>query len=343
MKLTRKMLCCILLTQSICSCKYLVELNDIPEGNAIFAECLANERDTTFLRVRLAMPSTSAPIEIPVDNAKISLNSNDSEYEMQKYGKDADGRYFLSGLEFHEGDVLKVSISVPGYDSVKAEDSVPERPDYAYSVSMENYTLWHHLVFRNVGVGKNVYYGLRLYMRNVSSQQWLLYDNVYLWRHTVGDAEHIWLKEEDYGEESSTTSMFDKKFLNAEINGQPMLIFSSASLEDSNKLNICGTYWQDRSYSNPDNVGVNKYQYQAVVFQLSDQLAKYIFNRYKVDANLAGKYGFAAPTMSYSNVDGGYGVLGCFSKQESGWIDNAYPCEDLTRPEHYIEWNDSLE
>ena len=56
--------------------------------------------------------------------------------------------------------------------------------------------------------------------------------------------------------------------------------------------------------------------YQLLVYSLSDSAYGYLNARYNQESNILGILGLSPPNFAYSNVSGGYGVLGAASKKE---------------------------
>ena len=56
--------------------------------------------------------------------------------------------------------------------------------------------------------------------------------------------------------------------------------------------------------------------FQLLVYSLSDSAYGYLNARYNQESNILGILGLSPPNFAYSNVSGGYGVLGAASKKE---------------------------
>ena len=56
--------------------------------------------------------------------------------------------------------------------------------------------------------------------------------------------------------------------------------------------------------------------YQLLVYSLSDSAYGYLNARYNQESNILGILGLSPPNFAYSNVSGGYGVLGAASRKE---------------------------
>ena len=58
------------------------------------------------------------------------------------------------------------------------------------------------------------------------------------------------------------------------------------------------------------------------MYELSPELYRYSKARSSEWNDVLGELGFSAPTFGYSNVAGGFGLLGAASRAESGTVSN---------------------
>ena len=184
------------------------------------------------------------------------------------------------------------------------------------------------------------YYGIQLVLDSKST---FIYEDI----DTVKNASVNFVTIEDAGSGDSAISYETNRFFAADydgitanryVYGNQIFLFSGASMRDgavefSTYYSPSGSFsgkqqrWEQDpetgEYSETDGV---KYsytvdnRYRIVLYKVSDEFYHYCKSLYMIENNLFAEVGLSPTNFSYTNISGGFGVLGGLSCTQSDWI-----------------------
>lgn len=137
---------------SAVSCEYDFELKDMPQEPVLCVECLPGLSDTTFVRVRVAVPVGNADVALPdVSGASVGFSVNGVAAEVHKYSCEDGIAVYYSLQEVACGDVLEMSASLEGVSPVSSNTVVPgTAPEFDVDMEVRN-----HDILMTVSVADN--------------------------------------------------------------------------------------------------------------------------------------------------------------------------------------------
>jgi len=306
---------------TVTSCQYYVELPIRDKDGKLYSECIINEKDTTFIRVRVATPANVNPVEIPVDTVGIRLLSGNEEKTVYKYDGVKSGMYY-SIDNFKPGTNVKLEIEVPGRGKMEAEDIVPPVQDFDYERILHGNPGNRKLVFRITYTQHDKdegCSGIKFLEKTIEQYRITGYD---------GKAEYktVEIKCGVPYSLSVQGSMFSST-----INGDTIYILQEDSANDKNVVDLTISYKEDTKnpYGHaPDSV-VRRNLYNITLFHMSEDLFRYLKSRHDISTNYGARYNLAPTSFEFTNFSGGYGIFGSCSRKESGWVDNYNPVKPL--------------
>lgn len=120
------------------------------------------------------------------------------------------------------------------------------------------------------------------------------------------------------------------EFFTEKINGQKMILVEDNGF-DPLTITAFSDYQKDKynQFGKECDTLHTSYKFMLQVFRLSESCYRYLKAHYQVSRNMGAKYNLAAPSFAFTNIFGGYGVLGCLSQRETGWMQNYNPLPPL--------------
>lgn len=311
----------------MCSCSYVVDLNDIDRTEHLHLRCFPGERDTTFIELKVATPSNMAPYYVSADAASVSLWCGE-EQKVQKAQWKGDGMFY-SVFSGAEGELVKITASLDGAGRIEAESVFPKAPAISVTVCEGQPGILFKVEIPDDTSEENKY-ALR-----ISRRELYIYDLV------RPDIQKSYRKIIDNDEVQSWTfpgegegALYDDMNLGrmrCTVNGDELFIFTDKGYDDGViRLEIPMWYHDDYVSIYYDSgydrtLAVYKYYYKLDLYSLSDDMFDYFEAKKKIDNNDLSGIGFAPMNFRSGNVRGGYGVLGCCSLASSGWLPNLNP------------------
>ncbi len=330
---TLRLISYLLLLQVLAACTYYIELPVKDLDGKLFAECFVNERDTNFIRVKVTSPVNADPVIIPIDSAEIIMRSGEEKLEVHKYEGAENGVYYSIG-NMNPGASVRLEIDVPGKGGLEAEDVVPPLQDFTFKKLLRDDAGNLKLDFQ-VSIRKSEEdqgpYGIRLLRKDIEQ---------YRITGPDGKTEYRTYERgiEVPNDISIQTSAFQgqigsgrDEIFQTVINGEQIYILPKIKDMKELTVDLVSSYREDRKLPfgpAPDSVAY-KTLYNITLYHLSEDTYRYLRAQNDIRINYGARFNLAAPSFAFTNIRGGYGVLGCCSRKESGWVENFNPVEPL--------------
>ena len=315
-------------------CKDSFDMGDLQEEAKLVVNCFPSSEDTTWIEVTHSIPVIKGSEKnqwndfLEVNNAQVVYKVNGEqrtvEWKDRIYDKwnmpCTQARYYVAGSH-HVGDRVEVEVSAPGYASVRAKTVVSEAVpvklqslvktkayDSKLGESIDVYQL--SATFTDPAATED-YYAVRVrckhYHDGTAGDQ--RPDSLYSHPKILIMSEPL-LKpmselDSDFGFSNSFYQSFCI-FSDTDINGQTYTLHLNLSTRHIQ-------YPLDTYTSRP-------VCYQVQLYHLTPEMYRYMKSINDIDNNELAKVGFSMIQPTYSNVDGGLGIVSAYNVSESGWL-----------------------
>lgn len=296
------------------SCDYTFDLKDFDSDPALFIECVPGVSDTTLIKVFVAEPLNSPESSFgSIDRSKteVSMEINGQSVRVKRAEKDTwtmRENWFYVVEDFMPGDRVSVSASLDGIAPVTAETVVPEKfPECEVSIiPVSTQRHWVQvdadIKVHDTDAAQN-YYGMQLIMHTSYNDM----DN------NPVEREEIMLMESSPYDDMS----YVDKLMTVYGNGtERMIIWDGSAFASGHVL-------MRMSDSIPDDGGSgHMIRFRFRLFRLSPALFRYYTAQYNT-GNGSGTESdlFSPPYNAYTNVHGGFGILGAMTLSQTDWIE----------------------
>lgn len=298
------------------SCVTEMEIPVSSYEDKLYLECFPESgSDSVLVWIYTALPIKNNTPKQSLETVSIRLRLNDTVYTYSNvllinnmYNCHLD-RCLI------ENDHICLEVEAEGYPSIRATSIVPQGPDYQMHMSILEDKLNMQVALN--GVEKSNYYALSLKSKYEyeriswdSGQRMQTFEEVPF--ETVYDfyTPVLSLEDEMLGFET---------FSSVQLNGKDMIVFEDGSTKDLN-VSLVLPYLKDRyDIISRKDTTIRRIKYKLEVFNISQSAYK-ILNP-KINQTLLG-LGAAFPALDYTDVEGGFGVLHCMGRTESGWMSN---------------------
>lgn len=344
---------CILLSALLSGCTYNFKLDDLDEGNKLYISCVAGDSPRTYINVEMAQAVNSEKsketILSSLESIELTINGTGTELSLrERIPVDEESMYFLDRTNdlnlwytdkpVKPGDVLELKVRAKGMQPVKAQTAVPEKLSIKNLkrtiVETKDNFMDSHIDYEVTldNIASDGYYGVSILLEENRSYSHISEDyqdihsqtdTMYISPHDYSAVSNLigedigadrWF--ETYLDESTNTftywsnkriSMIEGKFLKGNT-----LYFSTDLYDDffSEETEMEGIY---SSFS-------CKYRMKVIVYRVSPELYRYAKSQYMIDNNYLSEAGLTPANFSYSNIDGGFGVLCSITSCESDWM-----------------------
>lgn len=278
----------------LCSCEYEFDLADVSsEPDRLNIICTMDE---------LSYPTLSAEVAVPINkyddgqsiNKEIEycdLYINGNKTTLEQYVTDGMGTNWRSSQKANPGDEL--SIKAKGRTTVLAEASV--RVPEVLSISKIDTT----------SIYIDSHFEYRSEMRFS-----ILFDHI-----SKGDCIELRISMRRLSDIESGIPMESPlriirtdgtSFIYSMDRNSDAIVIESSELKDGNRLDIVTDYIKPMS-------GDESYSYFIKASKVSASYYRYSKSLYMQDNNILADLGFSASNYSYSNINGGFGVLAASS------------------------------
>lgn len=296
---------------SVWSCEYTAVLSSLPDDARIYLECIPGLPDETAVIVGVASPCQGTVPVADLSGTEIHISAGGHPVALKYDGMAFDGTSvsFVIDGRFAPGDRVLCHVSVPGLGNVSAESTVPPAPEA-------------FLRMERSANGEN----LNFYV-DVDDPLGADYYAVSFARKAV---EHYGTGvKEDLRSPAFEVLSVDGTFYGANADlrrsGEQPFFFSDdrSSCDGVLSFAVSCAYVQDtvHDYDSFGKFGI-AYMYRVRVYRLSQEFYRYCLARYSIDNDELSSLGWAPSNFSYTNVLGGFGVLGAVCCLDLGWKDN---------------------
>lgn len=277
---------CIVMFVLCVSCEYQFDVESSDEAPKLFIESIAGfEDELTYMKV---MKTT------PIGNPRQS----GEEYELQWKNLTFDGKevpmYKVEGQPFYyypelddKTSEIFLKMKAEGMKDISAYTIVPPKPE----VSVK-YDLLSDRILWKLNISGSSYYAIALYLKTEGDG---------------GTPESRWEEVSVYNnlDGMSLLEMLSSSFKKIEwrtyFSSFPLTLFRREEMEGG-VLSIASDKMEG--------------EYKVEVYSLSESAYGYLNAIYNQSNNYLGMLGLSPPNFAYSNIEGGYGVLGAVRKTE---------------------------
>ena len=310
----------LLAALGFCSCEERFELNDVGGEPRMYVECYAGLADTTIVQLYKAMPV----------NAKAS---DGRDYTLRRLDLKVNGTPVslkpLSDLYYTDspiaaGSQLSLEVETAETAPVSATTTVPNKPAFTMAAEMIGGPVMPYIQF------------------TIDFQGAIEASD----RYGIGIKQYIKTHRDDGSDDVEYDMSAAPTMINGDIALEHSLtvmgypesfhfgMFSGEDVEDGKRINAIMMYdpreytWEEIQYDDDGNetgtVTVTlSLKFQIQILRFSEESYGYLNSLYNRQENLLAMLGFCPPTVAYTNISGGYGVLGGLSLAESEIIDIA--------------------
>ena len=313
----------LLVALGLCSCEERFELNDVGGEPRMYVECYAGLADTTIVQLYKAMPVnakasdgkdyTLKRLDFKIDGAPVALKTLSDSLSL-----------FFTDTPIAAGSKLSLEVETEETAPVSATTVVPSKPAFTMTAEMIGGPVMPYIQFTVNFQGET----------NPAD------------RYGIGIKQYIKTHRDDGSEDIEYDMSAAPTMINGDIAAEHSLtvmgypesfhfgMFSGEDLEDGKTINAIMMYdpreytWEEIKYDDDGNetgtVTVTlSIKLQIQILRFSDESYGYLNSLYNRQDNLLAMLGFCPPTVAYTNISGGYGVLGGLSLGESEIIDIA--------------------
>ena len=307
----------LLLAGFLClSCVTEMEVPVASYEDKLYLECFPESgSDSVLVWVYTVLPINNNTPKQSLEKVSIRLHLNDAVYTYTNVP--LINNMYNCHLDrcLTEGDLIGLEVEAEGFPSIRATSVVPRGPDFQLQMSIVENRLNMQVGLK--GVAKSNYYALCLkskyeYERiswdsgqRMQTFEEMPFEPVYDFYTPV-----LSLEDEFMGFET---------FSSVRLNGKDMIVFEDGSTKDLN-VSLVLPYMQDRyDIISGRDTTIRRIRYELEVFNISRSAYKSL--NPKINQTLV-KLGAAAPSLDYTEVEGGFGVMHCMGKAVSGWRSN---------------------
>lgn len=359
----RQLFIFLILGCSLCSCDYYFYPEGLDDGSKLYVQCIAGNSDTTFINIQKAMGINTVGDIMP-DVESVSLKVNGREATIRKYvlpeppedilygTKDYEEPYFYPDSYYpyyilknyniwytdspvREGDDLSLVVKAKGMEEVSAKATVPRKvviqginaaprcstvTDFDY-----NYTeKFLHFDIHIADASPDDYFGITVkqeYETTVSyddgrteSYTSAGYGRIIDWS---GSDSNIMAELQVNG--SAWTDAYYNGYFIDSFGAMNMKLVSGSILKDGHLQFDCSILWSEDT----DTMKRNS-RYKLLIYRVSPEFFRFNKAQYLLRNNYLAEYGLSPSTFSYSNVNGGFGLLGGISCTSTPWYPSPF-------------------
>ena len=284
---------------SLSSCEYEFDIMDKDAEPELFVECFAGSNDSTVIKAGVALPLNMPFEDIDINALELDMKVNGKSIGLELKYKEYGGLpypYWFSGQQYSPGDKVEIKAEYPGIGSVSTDARIPLRlPSGSVFMDKEDEELETYINISGIPEECR-YLGLKVIQ------------------------ELSFINEEGELLSSSREMLVESS----------ESFYNKVSLEQISKNFI---FWDCNDTGN-NNIRLKLYnnvyikleyvsvRYKVIFYNLSEELYRY-YKAVAVSAN--GAWNMDGWTLyrsmySYSNIDGGFGILGGMTVAQTDWF-----------------------
>lgn len=344
MKKTIAIMCMLL--PLLCGCEYNFELPGSDDVDKLSLTCVVNGEGRTYLNLELAAPVnkyiTDKKVRADIEMMELKVNGEVCPLRTDTVAVGTE----LEGLDFWSierkvlpGDVVSVRARARGTAEVSGETTVPQPIRIRDFSARRDTSYTSYLTLKVDNALKEDFYGVEINSISLDS----LWVNGEL-KRAYETARYIYPSEVSSGQEALIEYGGMDAYLPAYYNGftinpsagSRMYVFSGELFEGDEISfqwygNNPGTYEYDtvdyERNEDGDWVEVVHHIRESVtmgfkvdICRVSPDFFRYGRARYIMDNNYFAEYGLSAPSFSYSNIEGGFGICASLTSDSTGWF-----------------------
>ena len=300
----RKVLMIFAVLMTITGCRFSFEIEETGLEKEICIRSMICADSTATILMHKAVPITDvARVDTAMVTPVLTLKCNGQEVGTASSGAENGGRRFKADA-FKEGDKLELTAGAEGMETVMASTVVP---GFFTGYEIGEFEITSGLVdkYRIVisyedDPETDDFYG-------VSVEQTALIQDPD-WEEPIEDSFHLY-PGEGYDELTLDPGAYSPTV--SEIEGQTVFIWKDEDEDGSYEVRFQG------SYAHPYCVEIRT---RFCFYKLSEELYKTLKADFEAGYNPLFYIGLATPSFTYSNIRGGIGYFGAYSKTWSDWI-----------------------
>lgn len=305
------------------SCERVIDMPCGDEVGRLYVECFpASGADTSFVKIVATKPLRKGAVAGELTGLTVGFYVNGEPCSLELRSLDAHKAVFYAVHQLEVNDEISVSASAEGYPSVCSVSVVPEGPSFGLERELLGNNIRHRLSFVSSGDGCKHYYGAKIHgTLTYNSVSWSSGTPEYAVTEIPRD-----LPLEAY---NTSVSFGDdivgiKTIVTRDVNGGIMAIFEDGGAK-SDKLDVFidVPYLSDRyDFISLTDTVVRRCHYNVEVFSIAPETYRFLNPQINYSLLAAG---LVPPFMSSGNIDGGYGMLSCMGRSDSGLLKNLDP------------------
>lgn len=293
---------------------------DITKANSkLVAYAFPSTADTTYIQLWKSIPvGTQVSKSFPeVDNASIQYSVNGKPRKVYPAGG---GLYYTIGKQ-QPGDHVNMEVSTDSLPDVVSEGSIPQ----AIPIQSDTIIYITRIAEDNL---KDTYYQIQAHFTDPGTTT-----DYYAVRVLAMDIAPI-------GRQNDGRQLLDSAYFWAELNTKDETVLNHISDID-NSLGFSNLFYRnfyifdDHSISGQKHtlrLNVQSYQtimtaetatcrrFKVFLYKLSPAYYKFLKSINELANNKLARYGLSQMHTSFTNIQGGFGVLGCYAVSESEWM-----------------------
>ncbi|MDE5956409.1 MAG: DUF4249 domain-containing protein [Bacteroidales bacterium] len=293
------------------------------KAGRLYVECFpASGTDTTFVKIVATKPLCKDAQFTALTGLEVDFYVNGVPCRLETCSTGARKSVLYTVCQLTEGDEVSVSVAADGYPSVSSRSVVPGGPSFGLERELLGNNIRHRLSFVSPGDGCKHYYGAKIHgTLTYNSVSWSSGAPEYAVTEIPRD-----LPLEAY---NPSVSFGDdivgmKTIVTRDVNGGMMAIFEDGGAQyDKLDVFIDVPYLSDRyDFTSLTDTVVRRCHYNVEVFSIAPEAYRFLNPQINYSLLAAG---LVPPFMSSGNIDGGYGMLSCMGRSDSGLLKNLDP------------------
>uniref|UniRef100_A0AB33J0E7 DUF4249 domain-containing protein n=1 Tax=Prevotella sp. GTC17254 TaxID=3236794 RepID=A0AB33J0E7_9BACT len=304
---------------SMAGCRDEFHIDSSKTSSKLVAYVFPSTADTTYIRLWKSIPvgtQTSASTQ-QIDNANIQYRVNGAQRTVYPKG---DGLYYAIGKQ-QPGDHIDIKVSANDLPDVASYGSIPQAVPihaddiiYLSRIGEDDLQDTYYQVQAHFSDPEATtdYYAVRILAKDIApaekqgGNQELL-DSAYFWANIDTKDEPLLNHISDLDNSLGFNNTFYRNFYifdDQTINGQTHTL----------RLNILS--YQTGMTAEPPTTR----SFKVYLYKLSPEYYKFLKSLNELANNKLARYGLSQMRTSFTNVQGGFGVLGCYALSESEWM-----------------------
>lgn len=293
---------------SVCSCEYTAVLSGLPDDSRIYMECIPGLPDETAVIVGVASPVQCSVPVVDLSCTEIRLSAGGRPVSLEYDGVASDGssvRFVTDGM-FAPGDHIRCRVSVPGLGEVSAESMMPSVPEASLRIERSNDGENINFYVDVDDPSGTDYYAVSFARKAVEYRGTDIVENLRSPAFEIVSGDGT-----PYGSNAGLRRSGGLPFFFCDDHSScdGVLSFAVSCAYVSDAVN---------DYGSSGKFGI-AYMYRVRVYRLSPEFYRYCLTRYSIDNDDLSSLGWAPSNFAYTNVVGGFGVLGSVCCLDFGW------------------------